>query len=84
MHILMNGLQKTYLNGIVLIILLIRLKGLSIDERVRAWGCVCSRTILGLTVGFLLLPCSVIYTVENFSLFYLLLPIIFRFVFTRR
>ena len=49
-----------------------RLKDLSIDEMVGAWcfGCWAHR---GLPVGFLLLPYSVLFTVESLSLLYLLI-----------
>ena len=53
-----------------------------IDERVRAWCHDCCQVPLGLTVGFLLLQYSVVYTVESLSLFCLLF--ISRFVCTWR
>ena len=59
-----------------------RLKDISLDKRVRAWCYVCSWAHQGLTVGFLLLRHSVVYTVESLSLVYLLF--ISPFVLTRR
>ena len=48
------------------------LKGLSIDEMVRAWCFGCCQAHRGLPVGFLLLRYSVLFTVESLSLLYLL------------
>ena len=59
-----------------------RLKDLSIDERFKAWCCVCGWAHQGLTAGFLLLRYSVEYTFESLALFYPLF--ISRFVCTRR
>ena len=48
-----------------------RLKDLSIDEMVGAWCFGCCQAHQGLPVGFLLLPYSVLCTVESLSLLYL-------------
>ena len=50
-----------------------QLKDLSIDKRVGAWYFVCGQAQQGLTVGFLLLQYSVVYTDDPLSLFNLLL-----------
>ena len=47
-------------------------KDLSINETVWAWCCVCCQAHQGLTVWFLLLRYSVVWSVESLSLFYLL------------
>ena len=60
----------------------LRLKDSSIDERFKAWCCVCGWAHQGLTAGFLLLRYSVEYTFESLALFYPLF--ISRFVCTRR
>ena len=48
------------------------LKDLSIDKRIRAWCCAWSHSHWGLTVGFILLLYSVVFTVQLLSLFYFL------------
>ena len=47
------------------------LKDLSIDEMVEAWCSAVGRAHRGLTVGFILLRYSVLFTVESLSLLYL-------------
>ena len=47
------------------------LKDLSIDEMVEAWCSAVGRAHWGLTVGFILLRYSVLFTVESLSLLYL-------------
>ena len=49
-----------------------RLKALSIDEMVGAWCFCCCQAYQGLSVGFLLLQYSILFTVESLSLLYLL------------
>ena len=48
-----------------------RLKDLSIDDMIGAWCFGCCQAHQGLPVGFLLLPYSVLCTVESLSLLYL-------------